>query len=99
VVGRSCGDGFGEFGEEGVEVVAEELAGSAEAASLAEGWVEQFPWFDGEGGRQVVTDEAEPVELFGGEGAAAALLLVEPGVEAFGDLVGERGQLVAVAEV
>ena len=85
--------------EEGVEVVAEELAGSAEAAALAEGRVEQsLAARSTATGGEVVADEAEPVELLVGEGAAGLLLLEEPGVEPFVDLLGVRDQLVVLAE-
>ena len=55
---RSCCDGLGELGEQRVEVLAEELAGPAEAAALAEGRVEQLSRFDGQRGGEVVADEA-----------------------------------------
>lgn len=61
---RSRGNDLGEFKEQPIKTLAEELAGASEAAALAEGWVEQFSRFDRQRGGEVVADEAEPVELF-----------------------------------
>ena len=80
------------------QLVAEQLARLAEAAALAEGRVLELDGFDAEAGGEVVSDESEPLELLVGEGTARVLLLNQPGLEAFGDVLGIGTELVVEAE-
>ena len=67
----SCCERLVKFDEERVEVAAEKLAGSAEAAFLAKGYFGEVSCGNSEAGGDLFFDQVEVIELTIGETAVA----------------------------
>jgi len=89
---RSRDEPFVEFGEDTVQLVAEEAVDAAEAAALAEGDVVEVVRLDAQAGRDVVPNDVEPATLLGRERGAFVRLLGQPRLVALLDRGREGGQ-------